>query len=101
LIQQGEGHGYKKQPFIEGNMDKHGWAINRPVLLLHLQVQPQAEMRHFFSVAEHKLCEVGWEVQFAFKNFINGFLPVLSCEGRLERQKHPHQKTIHIHLKLR
>lgn len=32
------------------------------------------------------LCEVGWEVQFAFKNFVNGFLPVLSCEGGLERQ---------------
>lgn len=30
-------------------------AANRPVLLSHLQVQPQAEMRHFFSVAEYKL----------------------------------------------
>lgn len=33
------------------------------------------------------LCEVGWEVQFAFKNFVNGFFPVLSCKRGLERQK--------------
>ncbi len=33
------------------------------------------------------LCEVGWEVQFAFKNFVNGFFPVLSCKGGLEWKK--------------
>lgn len=38
------------------------------------------------------LCEVGWEVQFAFKNFVNSFLPVLSCKGGLERQETPMSK---------
>ncbi len=35
---------------------------NRPVLLLHLHVQPQAEMRHFFSVTEHsKIIVTTWQ----------------------------------------
>lgn len=45
------------------------------------------------------LCEVGWEVQFAFKNFVNGFFPVLSCKRGLERQKNTKiKKTLLLEL---
>lgn len=54
-------------------------AANRPVLLSHLQVQPQAEMRHFFSVAEYKLNKLQNDqimfVFFKWKNKINASLP--------------------------
>lgn len=43
-------------------------------------------MVYLFEQVPGFLCEVGWEAQFAFKNFVNGFLPVLSSKRWLEGQ---------------
>lgn len=42
---------------------------------------------HLFKQVPGFLCEVGREIQFAFKNFVDGFLPVFPSEWWLEREK--------------